>query len=150
MLNLSLIFGVAYHVLFIAGYLFQKPLFGWLITPEVLKSFEPVYCVPVIVIAAVCGICFALFVLSMRKNTSRGLFVGAAVFSGIAFISERMIFSVVTSNVILLNKLVAEKGELGTISFGINRSAVAALDIYLLPLFAAAIVLMCCAACVKE
>ena len=86
----------------------------------------------------------------MRKNTSRGLFVGAAVFSGIAFISERFIFSVVTSNVRLLNKLLAEKGELGTIAFGINRSAVAALDMCLLPLFAAAIALMCCAACVKE
>ena len=150
MLNLSLIFGTAYHALFIVGYLLQKPLFGWLITPEVLKQFEPVYCVPVIVVAAVCGICFALFVLFMRKNTSRGLFIGAAVFSGIAFITERMIFSVVTSNVILLNKLLAEKGELGSISFGINRSAVAALDMFLLPLFAAAIVLMCCAACVKN
>lgn len=150
MLDLSLIFGTAYHALFIAGYLLQKPLFGWLITPEVLKPFEPVYCVPVIVIPAVCGICFALFVLSMRKNTSRGLFVGAAVFSGIAFIAERIVFSVVTSNVILLNKLLAEKGELGPISFGINRTAVAALDMCLLPLFAAAIVLMCCAACVKN
>ena len=150
MLNLSLIFGAAYHVLFIAGYLLQKPLFGWLITPEVLKSFESVYCVPVIVIAAVCGVCFALFVLSMRKNTSRGLFVGAAMFSGIAFIAERIVFSAVTSSVTLVNKLLAEKGELGVIAYGINRSAVQMLDLYLLPLFAAAIVLMCCGACVKE
>ena len=151
MLNLSLIFGAAYHALFIAGYLLQKPLlFGGLVDPEILESIETIYYVPIIIIAAVCGICFALFVLLMRKNTSRGLFVGAAVFSGIAFIAERIAFSAVASNVILLNKLLAEKGDLGVTAFNMNRSAVSLLDMYLLPLFAAAIVLMCCAACVKN
>lgn len=151
MLDLSLIFGAAYHVLFIVGYLLQKPLlFGGLVDPEVLESIETIYHVPIIIIAAVCGICFALFVLLMRKNTSRGLFIGAAVFSGIAFIAERIAFSAVASSLALLDKLLAEKGELGVTAFNMNRSAVSLLDMYLLPLFAAAIVLMCCAACVKN
>lgn len=150
LLNLSLIFGIAYHALYIAGYLLQKPLLGWQFPPETLERLETVYCVPVIVVTAVCGIVFAALVLPMRKNTSRGLFVGAAVFSGGAFIVERIANSLAANNNILLNKLLAENGELGVIAFGLNRSAIAALDMFLLPLFAAAIVLMCCAACIKE
>lgn len=149
-LNLSLIFGVAYHALFIAGYLLQKPLFGWQYPPETLELFETVYCVPVIVVTAVCGIVFAVLVLLMRRNTSQRFFVGAIVFSGGAFIVERIANNIAANNIILLNKLNAENGELGVIAYGLNRSAVAALDMFLLPLFVAAIVLMCCAACVKE
>lgn len=150
LLNLSLIFGIAYHTLYIAGYLLQKPLFGSLFPPETLERLETVYCVPVIVITAVCGIVFAAFVLPMRKNTSRGLFVGAAVFSGGAFIAERILNNLAANNNNLLNKLLAENGELGVIAWGLNRAAIATLDMFLLPLFAAAIVLMCCAACIKE
>ncbi len=150
-LNLSLIFGIAYHVLFIVGYLMQKPLFGWLLySPDVQEQIETVYCIPVIAVMAVCGIVFAVFVSVMRKNTSRGLFIGAAVFSGGSFIAERIVNPLVASSVVLLNRLNHEKGELGVIAYGLNRSAVTVLDMFLLPLFAAAIVLMCCAACVKE
>lgn len=150
-LNLSLIFGIAYHALLIAGYLLHKPLFGRLLyPPETLEQIEPVICVSVTVIAAVCGVCFALLVLPMRKNTSRNLFIGAAVFSGIAFVTERIAYSAISGNVVLLNKLNAEKGELGVYAYTLGRSAVALLDTLLLPVFAAAIVLMCCAACVKE
>lgn len=149
-LNLSLIFGAAYHVLYIAGYLLQKPLLGWLYPPVILEQIEPVYIISVIVVTAVCGACFALLVLLMRKNTSRGLFVGAAVFSGGAFVAERIANNIAANNIILVNKLNAENGELGVIAYGLNRTAVAALDMFLLPLFAAAIALMCCAACVKE
>lgn len=150
-LDLSLIFGIAYHALFIAGYLLQKPLFGRVFcTPDALEQIEPVYCFSIVVIAAVFGIGFALFALLMRKNTSRNLFIGAAVFSGIAFTAERIVYSAIASSPLLLNKLNAEKGELGVIAYGLGRSSVAILDAILLPLFAAAIVLMCCAACVKE
>lgn len=150
-LNLSLIFGAAYHVMYIAGYLLQKPLLGWLLyPPDTLERFETVYCVPVIVVTAVCGIVFAALVLFMRRNTSQRLFVGAIVFSGGAFIVERIANNIAANNIILLNKLNAENGELGVIAYGLNRTAVAALDMFLLPLFVAAIVLMCCAACVKE
>lgn len=149
-LNLSLIFGVAYHALFIAGYLLQKPLLGWQYPPEILEQLEAVYCVPVIVVTAVCGIVFAALVLIMRRNTSQRFFVGAIVFSGGAFIVERIANNIAANNIILLNKLKAENGELGVIAYGVNSTAVAALDMFLLPLFAAAIVLMCCAACVKE
>ncbi len=149
-LNLSLIFGIAYHALFIAGYLLQKPLFGWQFPPETLEQIETVYCMPVIAVTAVCGIVFAVLVLLMRKNASRGLFVGAIMLSGGAFIVERIANNIAANNIILLNKLNAENGELGVIAYGLNRTAVAALDMFLLPLFAAAIVLMCCAACISE
>lgn len=149
-LNLSLIFGIAYHVLFIAGYLLQKPLFGGLFcTPTVLEQIEPIYCFSIVVIAAVFGACFALFVLLMRKNASRNLFIGAAVFSGIAFITERIAYSAISGSVRLLNKMNMH-GELGVIAYGLGRGSVDLLDMLLLPMFAAAIVLMCCAACVKE
>lgn len=149
-LNLSLIFGAAYHALYIAGYLLQKPLFGSLYPPETLEQFETVYCVPVIVVTAVCGIVFAALVLLVRSNTSRRSFVVAIVFSGGAFIVERIANNITANNIILLNKLNAENGELGVMAYSLNSRAVAALDMFLLPLFAAAIVLMCCAACVKE
>lgn len=149
LLNLSLIFGAAYHALFLVGYLLQKPLFGSLLYPsETVERLETVYSVPVIAVTAVCGIGVAVFTLLMRKNTSRGMFVGAIVFSGGAFIAERIANPIAVS--CLLNKLHAEKGEMGVIAYGLNRSAVAMLDLFLLPLFVAAIVLMCCAACVKE
>ncbi len=151
LLNLSLIFGAAYHALYIVGYLLQKPLLGWLLyPPEILEQLEPIYSVPVIALMAVCGIVFAVLVLLMRKNTSRGMFIGAIVFSGGALVIERFVNNIITNNVVLLNKLRAEKGELGIIAYGLNRSAVATLDMFLLPLFVTAIVLMCCAACVKE
>ncbi len=150
LLNLSLIFGVAYHVLFIAGYLLQKPLFGWLLYPNKLEWIEPVYCVSIPVIAAVFGVGFALFAVLMRKNTSRGLFVGALVFSGIAFVAERIVYSAIAGNILLLNKLTAERGELGVFAHGLGSGSVAILDTILLPVFAAAIVLMCCAGCIKE
>lgn len=150
LLNLSLIFGVAYHMLFIVGYLLQKTLFGWLYPPETLEQLEPIYSVPVIALMAVCGIVFAVLVLLMRKNTSWGMFVGAIVFSGGALVTERFANSIVTGSVVLLNKLQAEKGELGVIAYGLNRTAVAALDMFLFPIFVTAMVLMCCAFCVKE
>lgn len=150
LLNLSLIFGVAYHALFLVGYLLQKPLFGWQYPPETLEQLEAVYCVPVIVVTAVCGIVFAALVLLMRRNTSRSTFVGAIVFSGGAFIVERIANNIAANNIILLNKLNAENGELGVIAYGLNSTAVAALDMFLLPLFVAAIVLMCCAACMDH
>lgn len=150
LLNLSLIFGAAYHALFLVGYLLQKPLLGWQYPQIIQEQLEPVYCVPVIVITAVCGIGFAVFALLMRKNTSRKLFVGVVVFSGGVFIAERIANNIAVNNVVLLNKLKAENGELGVIAYGLNRSAVAMLDMFLLPLFVAAIVLMCCAACIKE
>ncbi len=150
LLNLSLIFGAAYHALYIVGYLLQKTLLGWLYPPETLEQLETIYSVPVIAVMAVCGIVFAVLVLFMRKNTSRGMFVGAIVFSGGALVAERFVNSTVTSSVVLLNKLQAEKGELGVIAYGLNRTAASTLDMFLLPLFVAAIVLMCCAFCVKE
>lgn len=151
LLNLSLIFGIVYHALFIAGYLLQKPLFGRLLCPPTLiEQIEPVYCVSVVVAAAVCGVCFALLVLLMKKNTSRKLFVGAIVFSGGAFVIERIAYNIITSSVVLADKLIAEKGELGVYAYSLGRGAVMLLDMFLLPMFAAAIVLMCCAACVKD
>ncbi len=105
---------------------------------------------PVIAVMAVCGIVFAVLVLFMRKNTSRGMFVGAIVFSGGALVAERFVNNIITNNGVLLNKLQAEKGELGVIAYGLNSTAVATLDMFLLPLFVTAIVLMCCAFCVKE
>lgn len=152
LVNLSLVFGIAYHALYIVGYLLQKPLFGSsMYPPETLERFETVYCVPVIAVTAVCGIVFAALVLLMRKNTSRRMFIGAAVFSGGAFITERIANNTAAGSIALLNKLRDENGgELGVIAYGLNRAAVASLDMFLLPLFVAAIVLMCCAACIKE
>lgn len=149
LLNLSLIFGVAYHSLFIVGYLLHKSLLGGLFCPpETLEQLEPVYSVPVIVVMAVCGIGFAVFVLLMRKNTGRGLFVGTTVFSGCAFVVERWVNLIAPSS--LLDELLAERGELGVVEYNVSRGAVLLLDNCLLPLFVAAIVLMCCAFCVKE
>lgn len=149
LLNLSVIFGIVYHVLFIAGYLLHKPLLGGLFCPpETLEQLEPVYSVPVIVVMAVCGIGFTIFVLLMRNHTGRGLFVGAAVFSGCAFVIERWVNLIAPSS--LLNELLAERGELGVVEYNVNRGAVLLIDNCLLPLFVAAIALMCCAFCVKE
>jgi len=150
LLNLSLIFGVAYHALYIVGYLLQKTLLGWEYPPIIREQLETVYSVPVIVIMAVCGIAFAVLVLLMRKNTSRRMFIGAIVFSGGALVTERFVNNIITGNVVSLNKLLAEKGELGEIAYSLNRTAVAMLDMFLLPMFVTAIVLMCCAFCVKE
>lgn len=151
LLNLSLILGTAYHALFLAAYLLQKPLFGSsLVPPDTLSELEAVYSIPVIVITAVCGAVFALLVLLMRKNASRRMLVDAIVLSGVMFIAERIASFFAVSDVELANRLIDEKGQLGVIAFSLNRSAVQFSDLFLLPLFAAAIVLMCCAACVKE
>ena len=149
LLSLSLIFGIAYHALFIAAYLLHKPLLGWLFyPPETVEQLEPVYSVPVIAAAAVWGIVFAVLVILMKKRTGKGLFVGAAVFSGIAFIAERWVNYI--PPVRLLNRLNAERGELGVYAYNLSCASVTFLDCALLPLFVTAIVLMCCAFCVKD
>ncbi len=149
LLVLSLIFGVAYHALFIAAYLLHKPLLGSLFCPpETLKQLEPVYNSPIIAVTAVCGIVFAAFVILMLKRTGKGLFIGAAVFSGIAFIAERWVNYI--PPVQLLTKLTAERGELGMYAYNLTRASVTFIDCALLPLFVTAIALMCCAFCVKE
>lgn len=151
LLRLSLVLGIAYHALFIVGYLLQKPLFGRLFAPTAEpERLEVVYSVPVIAVTAVCGIVFAVFVLMMRKNTSRGVFIGAVVFSGVAFIGERLVNLIAANSVILAAKLAAEKGVLGVTAYGLNRSVLGTLDVFLSPLLVAATVLMCCAFCVRE
>lgn len=152
LLNISLILGLAYHLLFIAGYLLQKPIFGGAILKypaEVMEQIKPVYLVPVIIVTAVFGAGLAAFALCMKRNTSKQLFTAAALFSGAAFIVERLT-NVFVYNIDVLDGFSAAKGQTGVLEFGLSQTAIRFMDIFLLPLFVAAIVLMCCAGCVKE
>lgn len=151
LLNISLILGAAYHLLFIAGYLLQKPIFGAVMKypPDTLVQIEPMYLAPVIIAVAVGGTVFAALVLLMKKNASKRIFIDAALLSGAVLIVERSVefFAYSTS---VVNALAAAKGEAGILALGLSRSAILYMDLFLLPLFVTAIVLMCCAGCIKE
>lgn len=152
LLNLSLIFGVLYHVLYLVMYLLQKPIFGRLsqIPDYTLEQLKPFFSLPVLIAVPLSAVVFIVFVSLLMKNTSRDMFVIAIVFSSAAFVIHRIVNFFGSANVVRINKANIMGGEMGIVAYGLNNTAVQTVDLFLLPLYVAAITLMCCAACVKE
>lgn len=149
---MSLIFGVLYHVLYLVMYLLQKPIFGRLAqNPDyTLEQLKPFFSLPVFIAVPLSAVVFIVFVSLLMKNASKGMFANAIVFSGAAFVIHRIVNLFGSANAVRIIKAQNMGGEMGVVAYGLNNTAIQMLDLFLLPLYATAITLTCCAACVKE
>ncbi len=147
MLNISLILCAVYEVCFFAGYFLQKPLFAPLLYSG-YDEFKPVFSPVVIVLMLFLAAGVVLFNMLLRKNRSKAMTVGVAVFSAVAFESNFLVKNV---SAIIINLASVELGGPDELAMAhISNTVVSLLDVLFMIFFVASLALMLCAACVKE
>lgn len=146
MLNISLGLCAFYEVCFFIGYVLQKPLFGRdLYNYDELKPvFSPVVILLMLLLAA--GV--VVFNFMLRKHQTKAMTIGTAAFAAVAFESNLA----VKSYAALLMSIFSANlgGQDALIAATLSSRAVSVLDVIFSVFFVASLVLMICAACVKE
>ncbi len=147
MLNISLILCAIYEVCFFAGYFLQKPLFAPLLYSG-HDEFKPVFSPAVIVVMLFLAAGVVLFNMLLRKNRSKAMTVGVAVFSTAAFEINHWVKGV--SSFITTYASAHFGGNDAFVMVAVSNKVVSLLDFLFSVFFVASLVLMICAACVKE
>lgn len=144
MLNISSGLMAAYCALFLAGYFLQYEY--WILgysdmamsfPTDIFRVYSPVIVGSVLLFSAVT----IVFDVLLKKRSSSGLCIGAAIFAVCAFTTDRLIKGLVPGAV---TRSMAIEGVRGVALAGYHANAVHFLDTFLLPLFAVSLTLMVC------
>lgn len=155
MLNVSLVLHSLYVLLFIIGYVIQKPIWGLLgATPEI-EQFSPIIVPAIIITIAVTLGLSVLLNFALRKKpvgtASAAFGVLTAVFCVAAFVADRLVKML--SNTFAFDRAFDELPEgMDYVDYvavlGLHGGSVSFLDNILLILFVAGLALLICAYCV--
>lgn len=151
LLNWSLVCTVLYYALFFIGWSLQLPLFAKLFeyTDEQKSNMVTVFFPSVVIVLAVGAVGLTVFNILLRKKFSPRVFICAAVFSALVFVSDRVakvaipIKGVADSCVHLRVKDTLHSAEL-------SKKTIIVLDTFLSVFLAAAITMMICAFCIGK
>lgn len=154
LLNWSLVCTVLYYTLFFIGWSLQLPLFAKLFeyTDEQKSNMVTVFFPSVVIVFAVGAVGLTVFNILLRKKFSPRVFICAAVFSVLTFISDKVAkvaipFEGVADPCVHLRAL----GVKDTLhSAELSEKTIIALDVFLSVFLVAAITLMICAFCIGK
>lgn len=147
LLNISLVLHGIYFVLFMAGYVIQKPIWNIFGVTEEISQLSPIIS-PAIVIGAVLTLALsaALNVL-LRKQTNVAVGVVTVVFCVCAFAADRLTKAISCVECALSARV---NGVDCVYLAGFHENSVQFLDTFLLIFLAAGLALLPCAYCVMR
>lgn len=152
LLNWSLVCTVMYYALFFIGWSLQLPLFAKVFeyADEQVSNMVTIFFPSVVIVLAVGAVCLTVFNILLRKKCSPRIFICAAVFSVLTFISDRVAKVAVPFEGVYPCMHLRNIGVKDTLhSAELSQKTIIVLDTFLLFFLVAAIVLMCCAYCVS-
>lgn len=153
LLNWSLICIVVYYTLFFIGWSLQMPLFARLFeyTDEEISIMITVFFPSVVIVLAVGAVCLTVFNILLRKKSSPRVFICAAVFFVLTFISDRVAKVAIPFVGVSPCYHLLEMGYKDTLlSAELSKKTIIALDVFLSVFLVAAITLMICAFCIGK
>ena len=153
LLNWSLVCTVLYYALFFIGWSLQLPLFAKLFeyTDKQISNMVTVFFPSVVIVLAVGAVGLTVFNILLRKKFSPRVFICAAVFSALVFVSDRVAKVAIPYEGASPCIHLLEMGAKDTLhSAELSEKTIIALDVFLSVFLAAAITLMICAFCIGK
>lgn len=153
LLNWSFVCTVAYYALFFIGWSLQLPLFAKVFeyTDDQISNMVTVFFPSVVVVLAVGAVGLTVFNLLLRKKFSSRVFICAAVFSALVFISDRIAKVAIPYVGYTPCTHLRDMGVKDTWhSAELSKKTIVVLDTFLSVFLVAAITLMICAFCIGK